>query len=305
MQNKKPKVLIITGATAIGKSDLAISLAKEFNAEIISADSMQIYKGLDIGTGKVTANQMQGIAHHMLDIISPSDSYSVSQYKLDAFKIIDRIHAKNKNVVVVGGTGLYLNALTLGFNLADAKPNIELRTKYTQILELHGHEYLHKMLEKVDPLAASKIAINDSKRVIRALEIFEQTGQTKDSRINNSQENKYDMQMLVLTKPRDELYAKINARVDSMLKAGLEEEVKKFTEYKDCQSMKAIGYKEFIDYFDGVIDYSTAIDKIKQHSRNYAKRQITFFKWLKFEPKHFVEVGDTKKIKDLTKDFFT
>ena len=299
----KPKLLIITGATAVGKSETAVQLAQLFRTEIIGADSMQIYRGLNIGTGKITKEEMRGIPHHMIDVAFPHESYSVGKYMENARKIIDDLHTKNKAVIVSGGTGLYLNALIHGYNLAKTAGSKEIREQYYALAQSQGNDAIYDLLYERDPESAKKISKNDIKRIIRALEILELTGEKKSSRADLHEESEFNALMIILTRDREELYKRINLRVDEMVRRGLEKEVRDLQQYKNCQSMQAIGYKEFFDYFDGLVDLNVAIEKIKLNSRRYAKRQQTFFRGIKTE-KVYIQADDMDTIKLVAHKFF-
>jgi len=305
MKKTITKILIICGPTGIGKSLLAVNLAKGFNAEIVGADSMQIYRKFNIGTGKITQDEMQGVAHHMIDILDPQEEYSVGRYVSDVKKVIEEVSIKGKNIIIVGGTGLYLNALTSGFNLAGVEKDVKLRERLTKMVDAHGNGYAYGLLKSKDAESAVKIAPADTKRIIRALEIFELSGQGKSKRIESVLSDNYEFLQIVLLEERERLYSKINARVDAMLASGLEDEARDLFKYAACQSASAIGYKEMFTYFSGELNLNAAIDKIKQHSRNYAKRQITYFKWMKVVNKHFVDVGDVEKVKALVDNFWS
>lgn len=298
----KPKIIIITGPTAVGKSDLAVKIAKRLNTEIISADSMQIYKSLDIGTGKITENEKDNVVHHMLDVVNPPDEYSVSEYVDKVKVIISKLNLQNKIPIIVGGTGFYLNGLINGYNFSSSAKNDEVREKWNKLYEEKGAEFIYKSLKEVDPISAQKINCNDVKRLIRALEIYETTGKPK-SEVAISTQSDYDVLMLVLTLDREKLYDKINARVDKMFKLGLVDEVKSLIKYKDCQSMQAIGYKEVVKFLNGEISLNDAIEEVKKASRNYAKRQMTFFRWIKTENKRFVESSNTAEITSIIDNF--
>lgn len=278
----KPKILILTGPTAVGKSKAAVCLAQKFNGEVIGADSMQIYKGFDIGTGKISESEKQGVPHYMIDILEPYEEFSVGDFVERAKLLIGKICAAGKLPIVVGGTVLYINALLSGFDFANAPKNIDFRNKLNEDADRFGVESLFEKLKTVDPMSAQKIQPNDKRRIIRALEIYHITGRPK-SEIAQSNECPFDYELLVLTDERASLYERIEKRVDEMVAAGLENEVKKFLRYRDCQSMQAIGYKEFVEYFDGKIDFDETVEKIKMNSRHYAKRQLTFIKSLKFD----------------------
>lgn len=299
----KPKIIIITGPTAVGKSELAVKIAKQLNTEIISADSMQIYKGLNIGTGKVTKEEKDGIMHHMLDIVEPDAEYSVSEYVEQTKVIISKLNLQNKIPIIVGGTGFYLNGLINGYNFSTSAKNDEVRDKWNNLYNENGAEFIYEYLKKVDPISAEKINCNDVKRLIRAIEIYETTGKPKSEVATASVESDYDALMIVITKDREELYQKINARVDKMFLLGLVDEVKSFLKYEHCQSMQAIGYKEVVKYLKGEISLSDAVEEVKKNSRNYAKRQMTFFRWIKHDNKHFVDSSDIDKITSIIENF--
>ncbi len=279
----KPKIIVIGGPTAVGKSDLAIKCAQKFNGEVVGADSMQIYRHMNIGTGKVTAEEMQGIAHHMIDILSPDARYSAGAYLQDVVPVIDDVIARNKLPIIVGGTGLYINALLSGMNFSDADRSDEVREKWKNLLSQHGNNFIYDELVKRDPISAQKISVNDIKRIIRALEIFEVTGKPK-SENSNAASCPYDYKFFILNRDREELYGAINNRVDKMFELGLMDEVLALKQYRDRQSMQAIGYKQIFELLDGkYADLAQAKSVIQQLSRNYAKRQLTFFRGMKVE----------------------
>ena len=286
------KIIIISGPTAVGKSDLGVDCALKFNGEVVSADSMQIYERLDIGTGKITAEEMRGVKHHLLDIVAPDKRYSVGQYLKDATTVIDGILAQNKLPVIVGGTGLYINALINGMNFSDADRSDEVREKWKASEK--GNEYVYSKLVEIDPDSAQKISPNDLKRTIRALEIYEVTGKPK-SQSANTAECKYDYLFVILDEEREALYQRINKRVDKMFALGLYDEVISLKDYAEHQSMQAIGYKQILQFLDGQFsDLESTKEEIKKLSRNYAKRQMTFLRsiksdkkvWLKYENRH-------------------
>ena len=276
------KILIIAGPTASGKTEFAIKCAKEFNGEIISADSMQIYKKLNIGTAKPSKEETKQAVHHLIDFVDPSENFSVQQYVSYAKIEIDNIISRGKLPIIVGGTGLYIKSLIYPYSFASSPKNEDLRSELNKLAEEKGVDYVYGLLETKDPESAYKIHPRDTKRVIRALEICMSTGKKKSEL--NIEENKkeYDYLMLVLNPDRNILYDKINNRVDKMFDLGLEEEIKMLVNNKvvskDSQCMQAIGYKEFFDYFENKTTYEELKESIKKHSRNYAKRQITFFR---------------------------
>lgn len=285
------KILIITGPTASGKTKLALRCAKQLDGEIISADSMQVYRHLNIGTAKITKLEMQGIRHHLIDVVNPDQEFSVGQFVTLARDIIEDIFSRNKVPIIVGGTGLYIKSLIYPYTFASTPKNNDVRQKYKDLLEKNGQDYLYNLLKQKDSIASQKVHPNDTKRVIRALEIIELSGKTKSEQNLENIAPAYDYLLVAIDLDRQVLYDRINKRVDNMFNSGLVSEVKKLIESKlvtfDCQSMQAIGYKEFKDYFNGTIGLSQLKDLIKQHSRNYAKRQLTFIRgfdnvlWLK------------------------
>ncbi len=285
------KILIITGPTASGKTNLALRCAKQLDGEIISADSMQVYRHLNIGTAKITKLEMQGIRHHLIDVVNPDQEFSVGQFVTLARDIIEDIFSRNKVPIIVGGTGLYIKSLIYPYTFASTPKNNDVRQKYKDLLEKNGQDYLYNLLKQKDSIASQKVHPNDTKRVIRALEIIELSGKTKSEQNLENITPAYDYLLVAIDLDRQVLYDRINKRVDNMFNSGLVSEVKKLIESKlvtfDCQSMQAIGYKEFKDYFNGTIGLSQLKDLIKRHSRNYAKRQLTFIRgfdnvlWLK------------------------
>lgn len=293
----KQKLLVIIGPTAVGKTKLSIELAKKYNGEIISGDSMQIYKGMDIGTAKIQEKEMEGIPHHLIDIKEPSESFSAAEFQELVRMKITEITSKGKLPILVGGTGLYIQAVIYDYQFSEAPADEEFRRELEQKASETGNEAIHKELEKVDPIAAGQIHPNNVRRVIRALEIFHCTGKTMNEWQRDQQPDLlYDTAVLGLTMDREKLYERINARVEQMMEEGLLEEVRSLYNrgIRDCQSIQAIGYKELYDYFDGKISLEEAVDNLKQNSRRYAKRQLTWFRnkmeveWFDLsDPDHF------------------
>lgn len=272
------KILIITGLTATGKSNFAIDCALKYNGEIISCDSVQIFKGLDIGSNKNTEIQNKGVKHHLIDALNPNEDYSVGQFVKDCKNFIDKIEGKNKLPIITGGTGLYVKALINGYNFANFAKNDEFRNTLLHYANEYGNEYVWKILNEFNPDLAKTVHFNNLKRVIRYIEIEKFGNKTTK---NTSILSKHNVLILCLTKERKLLYDQINKRVDEMINAGLVEEVKNLLASgvdKNAQSLTAIGYKEIVDYFSGSIPLERAIELIKQHTRNYAKRQLTFMK---------------------------
>lgn len=285
------KILAIAGATASGKSKAAVELAKKLNGEIISMDSMQIYKHMDIGTAKVTLQEMENIPHHMIDIVEPNMPFSVSDFVKLAKDKINEITARGKLPILAGGTGLYFESLIYPFNFGGAKSDEDIKNNLYKQLEQFGAEYLHKKLMEIDPIDGAKIHPNNTKRLIRALEIYEITGNTKTNN-STSKQLLYDLDMYVLDWDREILYDRIEKRVQIMFDNGLQKEIENLLEVGitfDMQSMQGIGYKEFASYFDGKCSLDDVKNAIILNSRHYAKRQITWFKrydfakFIKFE----------------------
>lgn len=276
-------LFILAGPTAVGKTDISIKLAQKLNGEIISADSMQIYKYMDIGSAKVTKEEMQNIPHHLIDIIEPNVNFNVSEYKKMAEEKIDYITSKNKLPMLVGGTGLYINSLIYNYDFTEASTDYEYRQYLHNLAETKGKDYVHNLLKEVDIQSFNRLYPNDLKRVIRALEVYKLTGKTisEFNLENDIYDIPYNVYYFVLTMNREKLYERINKRVDIMLQNGLIEEVKKLKEMgysAEMQSMKGIGYKEILYYLDNKISLDEAIYSIKKGSRNYAKRQLTWFR---------------------------
>ncbi|MGL4731236.1 MAG: tRNA (adenosine(37)-N6)-dimethylallyltransferase MiaA, partial [Clostridium sp.] len=276
-------LIIIAGPTAVGKTEISINLAKELNGEIISCDSMQIYKEMDIGSAKIKEDEMDGVKHYLIDIIEPSQEFSVAAFKEESEKSIEVISEKGKVPMVVGGTGLYINSLIFNYSFGDTSKDEKYREELEKIAAEKGKEYVHGMLKDIDLESYEKLYPNDLKRVIRALEVYKVTGKTMSEYLKeqNIYDIPYNVYYYVLNMNREELYKRINKRVDIMMEKGLLQEVRnlKAKGYtKDMQSMKGIGYKELLSYLDGEISLECAIDMIKQFSRNYAKRQLTWFR---------------------------
>lgn len=288
------RALFVLGPTGVGKSGFAIKLAKLFNGEIISADSVQVYKGLNIGSAKITTDEMQGVAHHAIDILQPDQEFSVFEFVELTKKLIAQINQKGKLPIVVGGTGLYVKALLEGYDFGGSGRNSQFREKLWAMDE----NQLFAMLQKVAPERAAQIEVNDKKKLIRALEIVEFGSQPKSHGTN------INFLAFALTMPREGLYEKINARVDEMVEQGLIKEVADLKAQgltEQNQSMKAIGYKEVLWFLDGKIQKQQMIDLIKQHTRNYAKRQMTFIRGMKIP---FFDVSEEKKIIEYVRDWY-
>ncbi|MHB9927818.1 tRNA (adenosine(37)-N6)-dimethylallyltransferase MiaA [Clostridium botulinum] len=278
-------LLIIAGPTAVGKTDISIELAEKLNGEIISADSMQIYKYMDIGSAKITKDEMKGIPHHLIDVVEPHEEFNVSSFKTLAEKSIKDIWNKGKLPIIVGGTGLYINSLIYNYDFTDADRDEKYREYLTKLAEDKGKEYVHSLLKDIDEESYEKLYPNDLKRVVRALEVYKITGKSISEYTKENEKKLYDIpynvNYFILNMNREVLYERINKRVDIMMSKGLIEEVKKLESMgytPDMQSMKGIGYKEVLFYLNGDISLDEAIYLIKKGSRNYAKRQLTWFR---------------------------
>ena len=278
----KNQVIVICGPTASGKTRLGIELAKKIDGEIVSCDSMQIYKDMTIGTAKPTEEERSEAVHHLVDFVLPSERYSVAEYKKDAENTIEQIIEKNKKPIIVGGTGLYLNSLVYGIDYPNIVTDLNYRQELEEKVNKEGLESLYKEATKIDSKAIEKISPNDKKRILRILEIYHSTGKTKTEIEADSRKNgpKFDYKIFVLNMDREKLYDRINRRVDLMIENGLIEEVKTLLEkYKEFPTaMQGLGYKEVVEYLENKTSKDEMIDKIKQETRRYAKRQITWFK---------------------------
>jgi len=276
------KILVICGATASGKTSLAVECAKKLNTEVISADSQLIYKGLNIGTAKPTAEEMCGVKHHMIDTVEPSESFNVGNYREKALPIMKNLLASGKIPVICGGTGFYINSLLFDLSYGNTEGSEEVRRRYAEFLDQNGKEALFEKLREIDAETAEKLHVNDIKRIIRALEIYELSGKKKSEQ-NDTLISEYDYLAVAIDWKREELYERINMRVDKMFEDGLVEEVQGLLSRgidEKFQCMQAIGYKEVVFGLKNGDLHSTMRDIIKQNTRHYAKRQIVFFKKL-------------------------
>lgn len=276
-------LIVITGPTASGKTAMSVELAKILGGEIVNADSMQIYKYMDIGTAKPTLEERQGIPHHLIDIVEPDEQFSVARYCECAKEAIDSIHKRGKTAVMVGGTGLYVDSLVNNIQFSEIEPDLKYRKDMELLAEENGNEYIYNLLVDIDPESAGKIAAADRKRIIRALEVYHLTGKTITEHNENSRSvpSPYNTTMFAIDVDRQVLYDKINRRVDIMLENGLVDEVKRIIDMgvqKSSTAMQAIGYKEISECLTGDISLEEAADKIKQGSRRYAKRQLTWYR---------------------------
>ena len=300
--NKKLKGIVISGATGVGKTDLSIKLAKRLNADIISADASQVYKFLDIGTAKVTEDEMQGIKHYMIDVVEPDEDYSVGDFEVEVNKILHEKEENAENIILVGGTGLYIRAITDGFSDLPTKDE-----KIRKNLEKKSLEELQEILKALDLQAYNEIDLNNKLRLVRAIEVCKITGgKFSELRVKNIKKNNYNFLKVFLTRNREELYERINKRVDIMIQKGLVEEAKKvYNNYEDSlYKISAIGYKELFNYFDGKVSLEEAIEDIKRESRRYAKRQMT---WFRKEKDYLIynlsEISEKEIIEDILRNY--
>lgn len=276
-------LLIIAGPTAIGKTEISINLAKKLNGEIISTDSMQIYKYMNIGSAKISYNEMEGVPHYLIDFLEPSEEFSVSDFKSLATEKIKDIQSRGKLPILAGGTGLYIDSIICDMNFTESEKDDEYRQYLWELAEEKGNEYIHEMLKSIDIESYNSIHYNNRKRVIRALEVYKLTNKPFSSfkAKNNIYKTSYNIYYYVLNMKREVLYERINKRVDIMMDKGLVDEVKKLKDmglHSEMQSMKGIGYKEIMYYLNGKISLEESVEIIKQGSRNYAKRQLTWFR---------------------------
>lgn len=279
---KKP-IVVLTGPTAVGKTELSIQLAKAIGGEIISADSMQVYKYMDVGSAKITPEEMDGVRHYLVDELEPFDEFHVVKFQEYAQKYLNEIYAHGKIPIIAGGTGFYIQALLNDIDFTEQESDSAYRKELEALAEEHGNQYLHDRLKEVDPESAEAIHPNNRKRVIRALEFYQETGR-KISEHNAKEQMRtspYNFAYFVLNDERSHLYKRIDARVDKMIEDGLEAEVRRLKEMgctKDMVAMQGIGYKEMLSYLDGSYSLEEAVYIIKRETRHFAKRQITWFK---------------------------
>lgn len=282
MKQKRP-LIVLTGPTAVGKTELSIRLAKAINGEIISADSMQVYRGMDIGSAKIRPEEMQGVRHYLIDELEPDEDFHVVRFQTLAKQYMEEIYEKKKIPILVGGTGFYIQSVLYDIDFTESAADPAYREELEALARRDGAEALHEQLRLVDPQAASEIHANNIKRVIRALEYHHETGEqiSIHNREERQKESPYQFAYFVLNDSRDRLYEKINRRIDVMLQEGLLEEVRALRDKgytRDMVSMQGLGYKELLDYLDGKISLEEAVYRIKRDTRHFAKRQITWFK---------------------------
>lgn len=279
----KKKLLILTGPTAVGKTALSIGLAKALNGEIISADSMQVYRHMDIGTAKITKEEMQGITHYLIDILEPTESFNVAIFQEKCKEAMDEINSKGKLPIIVGGTGFYIQSVLYDIDFSKTEIDAAYRKELEQFVKEYGEWALHKRLKEIDPASAEAIHPNNVKRVIRAMEYYRQTGEriSEHNEAQKRKESPFDFLYYVLNLPRETLYERIDARVDMMKEQGLVEEVENLLAMgctPDMVSMQGLGYKEIIDAIEGRDSLEHAFERVKQETRHFAKRQLTWFR---------------------------
>ena len=306
---KKPPLIILTGPTAVGKTALSIRLAKAVGGEILSADSMQVYKGMDIGSAKIRPDEMEGVSHHLIDILEPWEEFHVVRFQECAKACIQEIYGRGHIPILTGGTGFYIQAVLYDIDFTQNGQDGAYRRHLEALAAEKGPAYLHGLLEAVDPEAAKQIHENNIKRTIRALEYYQETGEpiSGHNERERQKESPYNFAYFVLNQDRDRLYERIDRRVDAMLEAGLVDEVKALKEAgctRDMVSMQGLGYKEILDYLDGRIDYEEAVRVLKRDTRHFAKRQLTWFRrerdvtWIEREAFE----NDEERILDFMKD---
>ena len=283
MDKSTKPLIILTGPTAVGKTALSIGLAKAVDGEIISADSMQVYRKMNIGTAKIEPSEMQGVRHHLIDILDPGEEFNVVLFKRYALEAMEDIYSRGKIPVIVGGTGFYIQALLYDIDFEDNDNDMSYREELQRLAAEKGNSYIHDMLSKVDPESAEKIHENNVKRVIRALEFYRKTGMkiSEHNETEAQKESPYNFEYFVLNDDRSKLYDRIDRRIDIMLEQGLEAEVRQLVSEgysRDLVSMQGLGYKEIIDYIQGRCSFDEAVYTLKRDTRHFAKRQITWFK---------------------------
>lgn len=280
--NDKPKLLVLLGPTAVGKTSLSIELAKMFSCEIISGDSMQVYRGMDIGTAKISSDEMQGVKHHLIDVLTPDQPFSAAQFQEWCKELIPEIHSRGNMPFIVGGTGLYIESVCYEYQFIEAGADEEFRLAQQQIADVEGPEVLHDKLALVDPKSAARLHPNDVRRVIRALEIYHLTGDTMSSRLDEQKkQSPYELCIIGLTMDRKILYNRIEQRIDQMMESGLLQEVQNLLNQgytRELVSMQGLGYKEIIEHLLDGVPLDVAVEKLKRDTRRFAKRQLSWFR---------------------------
>ncbi|MDN4071251.1 tRNA (adenosine(37)-N6)-dimethylallyltransferase MiaA [Paenibacillus vini] len=292
--NAKPKLLVLLGPTAVGKTSLSIEIAKKFSCEIISGDSMQVYRWMDIGTAKITPEEMDGVPHHLIDVLEPDEPFSVARFQEWCRELIPEIHGKGKLPFIVGGTGLYIESVCYEFQFTEAGADEEFRAEQQRIADQEGAEVLHAKLAEIDPKSADRLHPNDVRRVIRALEVFHLTGETLSSSLERqNKQSPYDLCFIGLTMDRQMLYNRIEQRIDGMIAAGLIGEVQRLLDRgfsRDLVSMQGLGYKEIAEHLVDGLPLELAVEKLKRDTRRFAKRQLSWFRHM--NDISWVDVGD-------------
>ncbi|GGH41375.1 tRNA dimethylallyltransferase [Paenibacillus silvae] len=292
---QKPKLLVLVGPTAVGKTRLSIELAQAFNCEIISGDSMQVYREMDIGTAKITPEEMKGIPHHLIDIHEPEYPYSVAEFQESCTRLIPEIHGRGKLPFIVGGTGLYVESVCYGFQFSDSGSDEAFREEQFSYAQQHGAQALHDRLREVDTASAERLHPNDQRRIVRALEIFHLTGEKWSEQLAvQKKESPYDLLIVGLTMDRQKLYARVEERIDLMIEQGLVHEVKALLERGVARghiSMQGLGYKEIAAYLQDEVSWEAAVEWLKRDTRRFAKRQLSWFRHMK--DIQWVDVTDT------------
>lgn len=296
---KSEKLIVIIGPTAVGKTELSLELAKKMSTEIISGDSMLVYKGFDIGTAKPTLLEQKSVQHHMIDILNPEQEFSVTQFKAYAQEHIQNINSKGKIPILAGGTGLYVKSLVEDYAFNETPGDEVYRRELETLAEKQGKEYVHDMLRAVDSKTAERLHVNDFRRVIRALEVYHMGGEliSQDKAMLEDGKLAYDAVVIGLNRERSHLYERINQRVDLMIESGFVEEVQVLLKAgvpRNCQAMKGIGYLDIIGYLDGLISLDTAIENIKKSTRHFAKRQLTWYRKMPYIHWYDVEAYSSK-----------
>ena len=299
----KQPLIVLTGPTAVGKTALSIELAKALNGEIISADSMQVYRHMDIGSAKITKKEMDGVPHHLIDVLEPWEEFNVTRFQSMAKEAMKGIYSRGHVPIVTGGTGFYIQALAYDIDFTENEDHSGLRAELEQLAEEKGEAFLHQMLAEIDPESAEAIHANNAKRVIRAIEYYRLTGEkiSEHNKREREKQSPYDLYYYVLNRDRKTLYERIDQRVDIMMEQGLPDEVNRLKAMgctRDMVAMQGLGYKEMLDYLDGKISLEEAVYIIKRDTRHFAKRQLTWFK--REKEVCFIEIeqfgADQKKI---------
>ena len=282
---ERPRLLVLVGPTAVGKTGYSLEIAKRWNAEIISGDSMQVYRGMDIGTAKLPLQEQQGVPHHLIDICEPDHPFSVAEFQERCATLIEEITARGRVPFIVGGTGLYVESVCYNYQFSETGSDEAYRSEMDSYAEAHGNEALHDRLRQVDPISAERLHPNDRRRVIRALEVQHVTGQTlAEQQAGQQKISPYELCIVGLTRPREELYNRVEQRIDEMLALGLVEEVEQLVRAgvpRRAISMQGLGYKEIIPYLEGEMPLDTAVTLLKRDTRHFAKRQLSWFRHMK------------------------